>query len=211
MKIDILTDNQDSWIVKFIPQLLDSLKHKHHVNHIFDIDLASGGDILCALSCERILSAKVLSKYLSTIVAHPSPLPKGKGWSPIAWQILDGINQIPVSLIEAHEKVDSGPIYLQESMILKGHDLNDEIKKVQFKITKKLVIEYISNFPMEGISQTGTESFYPKRVKKDNELDVNKTIAQQFNSLRVVDNKRYPAYFNYKGHKYFLKIEKSIK
>ena len=36
--------------------------------------------------------------------------------------------------------------------------------------------------------QTGEESFYSRRWLSDSRLDVNKTIVEQFNLLRVVDN-----------------------
>ena len=41
-------------------------------------------------------------------------------------------------------------------------------------------------------------------------LDPNKTIVEQFNLLRIVDNDRYPAYFNWLGQDYIMKIEKVL-
>ena len=43
---------------------------------------------------------------------------------------------------------------------------------------------------------------------EDSLLDFNKTITEQFNLLRVVDNDKYPAFFENQGEKYFLKITK---
>ena len=56
--------------------------------------------------------------------------------------------------------------------------------------------------------QLGKTSFYRKRTKKDSEININKSIRKQFNLLRVTDNKRYPAFFYLKGHKYKLQIER---
>jgi methionyl-tRNA formyltransferase len=209
MKIDILNDNPSSWIVNYIPQLVVELRQfGHDVESYVNKDELNGGDILCALSCEKILKRDVLSKYRSTIVAHPSNLPEGKGWSPLAWQILEGKNNIVISLIEASNKVDSGPIYLQGEIKLSGHELNDEIKKIQFEETKLLVIDYVKSFPIKGRNQEGQESFYPKFKRTDNRLDINKTIFEQFNILRIVDNDAYPAYFELNGFTYELKISK---
>ena len=61
---------------------------------------------------------------------------------------------------------------------------------------------------IKSIKQTGSGSFYPKRTGKDSELDVNKSIAEQFDLLRVVDNEKYPAFFNFRGRKYVLRIYK---
>ena len=61
---------------------------------------------------------------------------------------------------------------------------------------------------MVGVPQKGKETFYPRRKQKDNELNINKSILEQFNLLRVVDNKRYPAHFYVDNQKYILKIYK---
>jgi methionyl-tRNA formyltransferase len=92
---------------------------------------------------------------------------------------------------------------------LDGSELNDEIKHKQGLLTIKMVKKYIDEFEtIKGIPQTETESFYPRRKQKENELDINKTIAEQFNLLRVVDNERYPAHFYINGKKYIVKIYK---
>jgi sialic acid synthase SpsE len=39
-------------------------------------------------------------------------------------------------------------------------------------------------------------------------LDIDKTIQEQFNLLRIVDNEKYPAFFDFADHRYVLRIEK---
>lgn len=41
----------------------------------------------------------------------------------------------------------------------------------------------------------GKESFYPKRSPKDSELDINKSLNEQFNLLRIASNEDFPAFF----------------
>tara|TARA_Y100000589_G_C27039643_1_gene582612 strand:- start:226 stop:855 length:630 start_codon:yes stop_codon:yes gene_type:complete len=206
MKIDVLTDNKESWIVEYIPELLEGLKD-HEVRHVFNSSDAEGGDVLCALSCEKILKREVLDRYKSCVVAHPSPLPKGKGWSPVAWQVLEGNTEIPVSLIEAADKVDSGDIYYQEYFPLDGTELNAQIKAKQFEVTKRLVLKYIQNFPVQGQKQEGEETFYRKFTREDNRIDIQSSLEAEFNKLRVADNDRYPCWFEYKGKKFKLLVE----
>ena len=38
-----------------------------------------------------------------------------------------------------------------------------------------------------------------ERVSPDSMIDVNKTILEQFNLFRIVDNERYSAYFDFLG------------
>ena len=59
---------------------------------------------------------------------------------------------------------------------------------------------------LSGMEQSGEESFYPRRLPKDSELDINKSIDEQFNLFRIVDNDKYPAFFIKNGKKYVLKI-----
>ena len=119
------------------------------------------------------------------------------------------MNTIPISLFEAVETVDARDVYMVDYIKLKGHELNDEIKHQQGIITIKMVKKYIDKYKlMVGVPQKGKETFYPRRKQKDNELNINKSILEQFNLLRVVDNKRYPAHFYVDNQKYILKIYK---
>ena len=209
MKISILTDNPQSWIIPYVEKLKTDLSLIHEVKHVFDTSKLEPGDILLILSCEKIIKKEFLKLHKSNIVVHPSKLPKGKGWSPLAWQILEGSNCIPVTLFEAREELDSGPVYLIDNIFLKGHELNDEIKDKQGLLTIEMIKDYIDKYPnIKKIKQVGKETFYPRRLKKDSELDLNKTIKEQFNLLRISDNERYPAYFKYNGLKYIIKITK---
>ena len=209
MQITILTDNSESWILPYVEDLKTELNDTHIVEHVFKVSDIVGGDIMFMLSCEKILKPEYLKLHKSNVVVHPSKVPLGKGWSPLAWQVLEGSNNIPVSLFEAVEDVDAGDVYIVDYIKLEGHELNDEIKHQQGLITMKMVKKYIDEFEsMVGVPQSGNETFYPRRRKTENELDINKTIAQQFNLLRVVDNERYPAHFHMNGKKYILKIYK---
>lgn len=210
MIISIVTDNLNSWIVPYAERLVKELESfGHEVVFLDKHEEVVTGDCAFFLGCEKLVKKDILLKNKYNLVAHESFLPQGKGWSPLTWQILEGKNEIPVTLFEAEERVDSGDIYFQEVIKFVGSELIDELREQQGNKTIELAIKFVQAFPnIVGKKQTGEETFYPKRSPKDSELDINKTIAEQFNLLRVVDNKRYPAFFKYRGHKYILKIEK---
>jgi methionyl-tRNA formyltransferase len=212
MKVTILTDNPNSWIIPYVETLKKEIGDEHTIHHIFNSSDIIGGDVMLVLSCEKILKKEYLKLHKSNVVIHPSKVPLGKGWSPLAWQILEGSNNIPVSLFEAVEAVDAGDVYIVDYIKLDGHELNDEIKHKQGLLTVKMAKRYLDDFVvMVGIPQSGNETFYARRRHKENELDINKTIAEQFNLFRVVDNERYPAHFYFNGIKYILKIYKEEK
>ena len=60
------------------------------------------------------------------------------------------------------------------------------------------------------IQQVGLPGEYmKKRNPVDSRIDPDKSISDQFNLLRVADFERYPAFFEYKGIKYLIKIDKA--
>lgn len=206
MRITILTDNPNSWMLPYV-DLLKSKLDQDEIHHVYNSTEVVDGDILFMLSCERIVSSQTLSKNKNNIVVHPSKLPQGRGWSPLAWQILEGCNDIPFSLFEATEGVDEGPVYIVDYLRLTGTELNEEIKDLQGKKVVEMCVKYREGY-YEPIPQEGEVSYYSKRTAKDSELDIDKSLCEQFNLLRVVDNERYPAYFYIGDQKYKVRIEK---
>ena len=164
------------------------------------------------LGCGQMIPKATLDMFKHNLVVHESDLPWGKGWSPLTWQILEGKNRIPVTMIEAEEKVDSGVIYAQEWIDFQGYELVEELRAGQADATIRLCEEFVREYPQivdTAKGQIGEESFYPRRRREDSRLDPDKSLKEQFNLLRVVDNKLYPAFFNLYGHKYVLQLEKT--
>ena len=72
-----------------------------------------------------------------------------------------------------------------------------------------IISEFLTSYPnISRSKQIGEESFYPKRTLADGELDISKTIQENFNLLRVGNNDAWPSFFYFKGVKYVLKISK---
>ena len=208
MLIQILVDNPSSWIMPYTRELVQGLSDLGQEVLLFhDEQEVMQGDILCLLACEKIFTNLHLNKH--NLVVHESALPRGKGWSPVSWQILEGKNVIPVTLFEASKSVDAGPIYDQILLELEGHELLPEIKHKQGIITQQLILKFVHQYPHNlSKKQEGDSTYYPRRAPEDSELDIHKTIDEQFNLLRVCDNERYPAFFIKDGKKYIFKIEK---
>ena len=210
MKIQVLCDNPSSWIVPFAREMVNELNTNGHVaTLIHSENEVSIGEVLVLLSCEHIFKKLNLNQH--NLVVHESALPKGKGWSPLTWQVLEGKNKIPVTLFEAVEDVDAGPIYGQTNITLNGTELVEELRVLQMNATKELIFNFLQAYPgVKPEPQKGNASFYPRRKAKHSKLDLDKNIADQFNLLRVCDNERYPAYFEKNGVKYILKIYKNV-
>lgn len=202
----MLIDNVNSWIIPYAKELVEGLDSKGHVAKLIHQHReVESGDILCLLSCERIFKRLDLNRF--NLVVHESDLPKGKGWSPVSWQILEGRKKIPITLFEAARSVDSGVIYLKEYIYLDGTELLSKIKQMQGIATQNIILKFLEQMPV-GLEQEGDSTFYPRRTDKDSELDISKSLDDQFNLLRICDNERYPAFFRKNGIQYILKIYK---
>ena len=168
------------------------------------------GDVAFFLGCVGIAKEPVLALNQSNLIVHESALPKGRGFSPLTWQILENHNVIPLCLLFAAETADAGAVVYREQLNFEGHELNSELKSAQGEKTVELCLQFMrsSSFP-RGEPQQGEATWYKRRGPEDSRLDPNKSITEQFNLLRVVDNDRYPAFFELNGQRYILKIEKA--
>lgn len=146
------------------------------------------------------------------MVVHESDLPRGRGFAPVAWQVLGGAKKIPICLIEASENVDAGDIFLREEISLTGYELNDEIRRLQGDATVDLCMQFLRRYPSFNPSrQEGTPTKFERRTPEDSRLDPNKSLREQFDLLRTVDNDRYPAFFEIDGRRYTIKISSNSK
>jgi methionyl-tRNA formyltransferase len=211
MKISILCSDYNHPVVNYLRKWMMDLSSKEHiVSLVFDRSDLQGGDILFLVSCSQIIRDVERGKYNAILVLHASDLPKGRDWSPHVWSILDGESLITVSLLEAAEPVDSGQIWMKTIFTLEGHELLDEINAKLFEAELYLMTEVVEKFsyikPTQQVGEPG--EYMRKRTSEDSRIDPYKSISDQFNLLRVVDSERYPAFFDYQGMKYLLKIEK---
>lgn len=210
MKVAILT-SLDQWFVPYAKILQTNIDNAYLFFRHEDID--DSFEIIFILSYHIIIKKEYLKKHKHNIVIHESALPKGKGWSPMFWQILEDENNVPFTMFEASAGVDNGNIYMKKTLILSGYELNEELREKQANFTSKMCLEFLDNYDKYKVSkkQIGEESFYVKRTSQDSKLDVTKSIQEQFNLLRIVNNKEYPAFFEIDNHKYKLTIEKMNK
>ena len=208
-KITFLLDKKNDWIKSSIEKYFkNSTKYIFKKNYNFK--KIKNQDIVFILNYTKILPKTFLSKNILNLVVHASNLPKGKGFAPIQWQILEKKNKIPICLIEADEKVDSGFLIEKNYFSLNGHELNDEIRDIQAKETVKIIQKFLKKFPKKKKKeQRGKTTFYKRRRPADSELNININLKENFNLLRVVDNEKYPAFFKYKKKIYILKIFKA--
>ena len=213
-KVAVLAE-EDGWISQFKSEFSEVIKDAG-----FDFQWETDPcNIFDARFCfllgyTKILKENILNSECKFFVVHESALPRGRGWSPLTWQVLEGKASVTVSLIEAAIPVDSGAIIGQTIIELCGAELVDDLRRHQSLATLHLIREFLrkpNEAQQSAKKQEGAVTWYDRRYPTDSKININKTIDEQFNLLRVVDNDRYPAWFDYRGERYVLKIYKESK
>ena len=143
-----------------------------------------------------IVPKEIYDKYKCAVI-HTGNLPEGRGGSPIQNQILEGINDTKVNIIEMSDPVDSGAIYCSHPITLQG-TITDIWLSIA-NIASKLILECVEEDPIPKY-QTGTPKTY-KRIKDNSiKFDDTKDISYIHDQIRMVDDKNYPnAYLDIGG------------
>ena len=206
-KVAFLFDKRNNWIKKFVNKNNFQKNKKYKFNFIESINKFKNYDLTFILGYTKIIKQQNLEKNKLNLVVHESNLPKGKGFAPVQNQILSGKNKIPICIFQANVKVDSGKIFEKDFFNVKDTSLYQEIREQQGIATKKIIKKFLNKYPkIKGYKQKGKSTFFKKRNKLSSEINIMRSIKSQFNLLRIVNNSEWPAFFKYKGKKFYIKI-----
>ena len=207
--VSLLTNNKSSWFLEYNQQFKSKLEGLGYGVNIYtdNEQLKQGGDICFFLACTKIVPKKYLQYHKHNLVIHHSDLPKGRGSSPLVWQIIEGRNKIVFTLFEAAEEIDTGDIYSQSILDLKGYELLSEIFLKRWNVEQKMILEFLEQYPnLSAKKQVGTSTFYRRRNFNDDTIDINKPLINYINNFRISDNEKWPLNFEYLNEKFYLKI-----
>jgi methionyl-tRNA formyltransferase len=211
LKVTLLCSDIKHPVYKALEQWKAINKQRYDIELLTSIEqINRKGTLLFLVSCSEIVKKCHRDYFAHTLVLHASDLPKDRGWSPHIWAIVNGKNTLTLSLLEAEDKIDTGAIWKKVDITLDGSELYDEINKKLFDAELQLITWACENVDsVVPVSQDESATNYlRKRTPADSEIDINQSLAVQFNQLRVCDPERFPAYFYKNGCKYKIKIEK---
>ena len=198
-------------IVKMLENFIGKLHSGIKAKLLFDENELSEGDLLFLISFHKILKQRDVANYCHSLLLHASDLPDGRGWSPYIWRLVEGKNTVTVSILEVSFPVDSGRILEKLVINIPETALCSEINQLVFSAELSLIENAISAYPdllfYKQRKVSNNDKIWPRRTVQDSEIDPNKSIAEQFNLLRVCDPKRYPAFFYHKGRRFKLFLE----
>lgn len=211
MRISLLCSDPQHPVNEYLQRWIAAQHGNHQIELVRKKSELSGGDLLFLISCSEIVSAEDRSAYGVALVLHASDLPRGRGWSPHIWQLIEGTDEITLSLLEAADKVDSGRVWKKLRFPVPKHALWDEINSRLFEAEIQLIDYAVREFG--SIRPTAQDSsieptYYPRRSPADSRIDPSQSITSQFDRIRVCDPNRFPAFFELHGKRYKLILEK---
>jgi methionyl-tRNA formyltransferase len=211
VKITILCSDAAHPVNAHLERWIHEQQARHEVELVRRKADLRGGEILFLVSCSEIIRADDRAAYRTCLVLHASDLPRGRGWSPHIWEIMQGADNITLTLLEAADAVDSGSIWHKVQIPIPKDALWDEINEALFKSEIELISYAVENFVRVDPKPQDTTieaTYYPRRTPSNSRIDPTKSIAEQFDCIRVCDPKRFPAFFDLNGHRYKLILEK---
>ncbi|MBN2483669.1 MAG: methionyl-tRNA formyltransferase [Candidatus Omnitrophica bacterium] len=162
-----------------------------------------GADLFVVVSYGKLIPHKMLSSAGKfPLGVHPSLLPRLRGAAPIQWSLINGEAVTGVTVFVIDEKIDSGPILVQEKLVI--HKDDD-----YFSLCRRLValgvecivgaLRLLSSEKYELIEQDKAQSTYSRKLKKsDGKINWRKRAKDIVNLIR--GTKEWPgAYTFHKG------------
>jgi methionyl-tRNA formyltransferase len=130
----------------------------------------------------------ILNRYLC-IGFHATPLPYGRGGSPIQNMIVRGRKVSTVCAIKLESKLDSGPIYLKKNFKLNGRA--EIIFEKIYKIIFSMIVILIKKLPKPK-KQLGKIYYFNRRKPEESNIGNLKSLNKVYDHIRMLDT-------NFKG------------
>lgn len=212
MKITIICSDEKHPVYPYLIEWKEQNSCENKIEIISTTEsIKESGDILFLVSCSQIVTEKTRSLFRYSLVLHASDLPKGRGWSPHVWDLVEGKSVLTLSLLNAEDSVDTGNIWKKKQIKIDRGELFNEINHKLFTAELELMSWACSHIDKETSTpqdDTVKYEYRRKRTVEDSQIDINQPIVSQFNLLRISDPERYPAYIVVEGQKYKIKLEK---
>ncbi len=176
---------------------LKSFDMSEDVENLISLEM----DILLVMGYQRLVPRAVIdSVKLGAFGFHGSSefLPKGRGRSPINWELIAGKNRFISHMFRLEPDADSGEII--DHFIFDINDF-DDCKTVYYKasISMRRMLERTVPKIIKGTSssksQEGEPTFFPKRSPKDGLIDWSLGTLQIHNWVRAL-TRPYPGAFS---------------
>lgn len=137
-------------------------------------------ELIVVVAYGRILPASILElPAQGCLNVHYSLLPKYRGAAPVAWTILNGEEKGGVTTMKLVEKMDAGPLFLQEDVPLAADETTASLQAKLAPIGARLLLRTIDKLKHGSITAKAQHeeeaSYAPMLKKEDGRIDWTQT------------------------------------
>jgi methionyl-tRNA formyltransferase len=195
---------------KFLAEVLVNKNIKFvEIEHVSDLN--TNCDVVFASGVYSLIKEKYLNHPTYGIIGfHETPLPEGRGNAPIQWTIENKRSNLTITALKFVKEMDAGDYVYQYNVPISISDTLVELEEKRKTGVQKCftaIIDEMEKGYLVTREQTGSLSISPKRTPPDSELDVNKTLIDLWDKIRICDNEKFPAFFWVNKKKIILKYE----
>jgi methionyl-tRNA formyltransferase len=151
-----------------IPTLLTPEQLRHETTEQLQ---ALNADIFVVAAYGKIIPKSILElPTFSSLNIHPSLLPKYRGPSPIQSAIRNGDKETGVTIIKMDEKIDHGPILMQEKVAITTEDTFQSLHHTLFKKAAEMLVPAIEGYTNGSITpsaQAHDRATYCQMITKE--------------------------------------------
>jgi methionyl-tRNA formyltransferase len=138
----------------------------------------------------KIIPQSVIDMFpMGIINIHPSLLPKHRGPTPLESVILNGDKETGVSLMQLAAKMDAGPVYAQETVLLRGDETKQQLADQLLGLGANMLVQYLPDIltgKLQPTPQNDADATYDKLISKDaSQLDFTKPAEQLASEVRA--------------------------
>jgi methionyl-tRNA formyltransferase len=161
-------------------------------------------EIIVVVAYGRILPKTILDVAPhGCLNVHYSLLPKYRGAAPAAWTIINGESTAGVTTMKLVEKMDAGPIYLQEATAVATDETTGSLQAKLTPIGARLLLETLRRLKIGSLvpqdqDETGV-TFAPILKKEAGLIDWNQTAVMIERQVRGFDP--WPGAYTHVGGK----------
>ncbi len=138
-----------------------------------------------------IVPKEIVERY-ECVCFHSTPLPYGRGGSPVQNMIERGHKYTKVTAFRMTSGLDDGPIYMQRDLALAGSA--DEIFAHIASIIHEMIPTVIVATPVPK-PQEGEPTLFKRRTPAQSELPKTNDLEKIYDHIRMLDAKNYPKAF----------------
>ena len=150
--------------------------------------LESNVDIVFFPHWSWVVPDEIIDKF-TCVCFHSTPLPYGRGGSPIQNMVLNGHRDTQVVALKMTNQLDAGPIYLRQDVSLIGG--GEEVFRRIYQTTISMMKSLLTFLP-SPTEQEGEVTIFTRRQSDDSKLDMDDSIDNIFDKIRILDVDNYP-------------------